>query len=130
MDDPWGEEQARLLQQALLRAGITLRQLSPLYLHLGGAAHRVEIDAYLHSSLKLPRTQRDFLAHAANILIARQPPPQAPYSTDLQNHHHSPHPDAPPQPTRSHRVPGHGAAPYRPETAFPPHETPPTTPST
>ena len=90
MDDPWGEEQARLLHQALLRAGITLEQLWPFYLHLGGAAHRVEIEAYLHNALKLPRAQRDLLAHAANILIARLPPPQAPYSTELQHQHHEP----------------------------------------
>lgn len=89
MDDPWGEEQGRLLQQALTRAGITLEQLWSFYLYLGGTAHRVEIDAYLHNSLKLPRAQRDLLAHAANNLIARLPPPQAPYSTEFQNRPHS-----------------------------------------
>lgn len=121
MDDPWGEEQARLLQQALLRAGITLEQLWPLYLHLGGAAHRVEIDAYLHGSLKLPRTQRDLLAHAANILIARQPPPQAPYSTQLQHRH-----PYPADPDKS--APGHGDTSRDPQTASPPYDTPPTDP--
>jgi len=35
MDDPWGEEQARLLHQAMTRAGITLEQLWQPYLHMG-----------------------------------------------------------------------------------------------
>ncbi|MFF0903209.1 UNVERIFIED_CONTAM: hypothetical protein RF653_05995 [Kocuria sp. CPCC 205316] len=125
MDDPWGEEQARLLHQALTRAGITLEQLWPFYLHLGGAAHSVEIEAYLHNSLKLPRAQRDLLAHAANLLIARLPPPQAPYSTELQAHH----PNTSYPPTRPHPGTGHEDTLCTPETASPPYEAPPTDPS-
>ena len=123
MDDPWGEEQARLLHQALTRAGITLEQLWPFYLHLGGAAHRVEIEAYLHNSLKLPRDQRDLLAHAANVLIARLPPPQAPYSAELQ------HQDISCPSTRPHSGTGHTNTLSTPETASPPQEAPPTEPS-
>jgi hypothetical protein len=44
---------------------------------------RTEIDAYLHQSFSLPPFQRDLLAHAANELIARIPPQQAPYVSDL-----------------------------------------------
>jgi hypothetical protein len=124
MDDPWGEEQARLLHQALTRAGITLEQLWPFYLHLGGAAHRVEIEAYLHNSLKLPRAQRDLLAHAANLLIARLPPPQAPYSAELQDHH----PDTSYPAGRNHHAAGHGETLCSPEAASPPYDTPPTDP--
>lgn len=103
MDDPWGEEQARLLHLAMTRAGITLEQLWLFYLHLGGTAHRVEVDAYLHRALKLPRTQRDLLARAANTLITRLPPPHAPYSTELENRSQSdtPHPTG-----RDHRPAG------------------------
>ncbi|MCJ8505524.1 hypothetical protein MRU69_11760 [Kocuria flava] len=84
MDDPWGEEQGRRLHEVLERAGITVQQLWMEYLHLGGTAHRVEVEAYLHRSLKLPRAQRDLLAHTANLIISRTPPPTAPYSIELE----------------------------------------------
>lgn len=87
MNDPWGEEQGLLLREALHRAGITVEQLWLYYLHLGGVAHRLEVEAYLHRSLRMPRTQRDLLAEAANVLIRRTPPPQAPYSAQLQDRH-------------------------------------------
>jgi hypothetical protein len=90
MDDSWGEEQARLLHLAMTRAGITVERLWLFYLHLGGTAHRVEIDAYLHHALKLPRAQRNLLTHAANTLITRLPAPRAPYSTEFENHHDRP----------------------------------------
>lgn len=89
MDDPWGEEQGLLLHEVLQRAGITVEQLWLYYLHLGGAAHRLEIEAYLHGSLRMLRGQRDLLAEAANVLIDRTPLPlpQAPYSAQLQHRH-------------------------------------------
>ncbi|MEX5272046.1 hypothetical protein [Kocuria sabuli] len=76
-------EQARLLRQAIHRAGIAREQLWLHYFSLGGEAGETEIDAYLHQSFSLPAFQRDLLAHAANELIARIPPQQAPYVSDL-----------------------------------------------
>ncbi|MEX5303866.1 hypothetical protein [Kocuria sabuli] len=76
-------EQARLLRQAINRSGIAREQLWLHYFSLGGEAGETEIDAYLHQSFSLPPFQRDLLAHAANELIARIPPQQAPYVSDL-----------------------------------------------
>ena len=76
-------EQARLLRQAIHRAGVTRDQLWLHYFSLGGEAGETEVDAYLHQSFGLPPFQRDLLAHAANELIARIPPQQAPYVSDL-----------------------------------------------
>ncbi|MFI7581505.1 hypothetical protein ACH9DO_04295 [Kocuria sp. M1N1S27] len=76
-------EQARQLRQAIRRAGIAREQLWLHYFSLGGEAGETEVDAYLHQSFSLPPFQRDLLAHAANELIARIPPPQAPYASDL-----------------------------------------------
>lgn len=126
MDDPWGEEQARLLHLALTRAGITVEQLWVFYLHLGGTAHRVEIDAYLHRAVKLPRAQRDLLAHAANTLITRLPPPRAPYSSELENRSQL---DLPHTAGRDHRTAGHEGTRCGPGASSPPQKTPPTDPS-
>jgi hypothetical protein len=76
-------EQARRLRQAINRAGIGCEQLWLHYFSLGGEVGETEIDAYLHQSFSLPPFQRDLLAHAANELIARIPPQQAPYVSDL-----------------------------------------------
>lgn len=76
-------EQARLLRQAVHRAGIAREQLWLHYFSMGGEAGETEVDAYLHQSFSLPPFQRDLLAHAANELIARVPPQQAPYVSDL-----------------------------------------------
>lgn len=76
-------EQARLLRQAVHRAGIAREQLWLHYFSMGGEAGETEVDAYLHQSFSLPPFQRDLLAHAANELIARIPPQQAPYVSDL-----------------------------------------------
>lgn len=93
-DDAVGREQARLLREAMRRTGIDLGQLWLHYFSLGGDVGEVEVEAYLHHSLKLPPFQRDLLAHAANELIDRTPPPQAPYSSDLLEHDDDPGEDA------------------------------------
>lgn len=87
MDAPWGEEQGHRLGQCLARTGVTVKSLWLYYLHLGGTAHQLEIEVYLHRCLRLPRAQRDLLAKAANTLIAAAPPPQAPYSHQLHDGH-------------------------------------------
>lgn len=84
-DDGVGAEQARLLGEVTGRAGITVRQLWFHYFTLGGHAGEIEVEAYLHHCLALPRLQRDLLAHAANELIDRQPPLRAPYTWELLN---------------------------------------------
>lgn len=76
-------EQARLLREVIGRADIKVKQLWFHYFTLGGNAGEIEVDAYLHHCLGLPAFQRDLLAHAANELIERRPPPRAPYTSDL-----------------------------------------------
>lgn len=78
-----GREQARLLREAIDRAGIAVKQLWFHYFSLGGNVREIEIDAYLHHCMDLPPFQRDLLAHAANELIARKPAPRAPYASDV-----------------------------------------------
>ena len=80
-----GGEQARLLREALDRAGVEVKQLWFHYFTLGGHAGETEVEAYLHHCLSLPALQRDLLAHAANELIAQLPPLRAPYTSDLLN---------------------------------------------
>ena len=81
--DDVGGEQARLLRETLHRADIEMKQLWFHYFTLGGDAREIEVDAYLHHCLDMPAFQRDLLAHAANELIAEQPPLRAPYVSDL-----------------------------------------------
>ena len=83
--DGVGTEQARLLREAIGRAGIEVKRLWFHYFALGGSAGEVEVEAYLHHCLGPRGLQRDLLAHAANALIDRQPPPRAPYTSDLPN---------------------------------------------
>ncbi|MEX5304845.1 hypothetical protein RF644_03730 [Kocuria sp. CPCC 205258] len=83
--DGVGAEQARLLLEVIGRAGIEVRQLWFHYFTLGGHVGEIEVEAYLHHCLDLPRLQRDLLAHAANELIDRRPPLRAPYTSDLLN---------------------------------------------
>ena len=82
-DDGVGREQAlglcRVLDAAVIGVG-------PLWLHcfrLGGQVGEVEIDAYLHHALGLPRLERDLLARAANELIDHGVGGHAPYSWEL-----------------------------------------------
>jgi len=81
-DDEVGQEQARGLCRALAAAGI---EVGTLWLHcfrMGGNVGELEVDAYLHHALGLPRFERDLLAHAANELMDHGPGHHAPYSTE------------------------------------------------
>lgn len=86
MDDVVSTGQARGLRDAVTRAGIGVGRLWLHYFSIGGEADELEVDAYLHHSLALPRLQRDLLAHAANELIDELPRPRAPYAEDLRGH--------------------------------------------
>jgi hypothetical protein len=80
---PDHEYQRIHLLKAVRHAQITAGELWLHYFGLGGDAGEYEVEAYLHGSFTLPPLQRDLLAHAANELIDRiPPPPRAPYSTD------------------------------------------------
>ncbi len=80
---PDHEYQRLYLLKAVRHAQITAGELWLHYFGLGGDAGEYEVEAYLHGSFTLPPLQRDLLAHAANELIDRiPPPPRAPYSTD------------------------------------------------
>lgn len=69
MLDALAARQARLLCQATTQAGIPMHQLWLRYFSLGGNVVQIEIDAYLHQALHLPRLDRDLLDHAAHELI-------------------------------------------------------------
>ncbi len=80
---PDHEYQRIHLLRAVRHAQIEASELWLHYFGLGGDAGEYEVEAYLHGSFTLPPLQRDLLAHAANELIDRLPPPlRAPYSTD------------------------------------------------
>jgi hypothetical protein len=80
---PDHEYQRIHLLRAIRHAQIEASELWLHYFGLGGDAGEYEVEAYLHGSFTLPPLQRDLLAHAANELIDRlPPPPRAPYSTD------------------------------------------------
>ncbi|MFF0945770.1 hypothetical protein ACFYE2_16325 [Kocuria sp. CPCC 205300] len=82
-DDGVGSEQAQRLRRLLKAAGI---EVGTLWLHsfrLGGEVGEVEIDAYLHHALGMPRLERDLLACAANELIDHGADGHAPYSWEL-----------------------------------------------
>jgi len=83
VDDEVGPAQARGLARALEIAGIGVQALWLDYFRLGGEVGEVEIDAYLHHALELPRFERDLLAHAANELVDHGPGPHAPYSSEV-----------------------------------------------
>lgn len=82
-DDGVGSEQARGLSSTLEAAGIGVGALWLHYFRLGGEVGEVEIDAYLHLALGLPRFERDLLAQAANELIDHGPGPHAPSSFEV-----------------------------------------------
>ncbi|MFC3299092.1 Uncharacterised protein [Arthrobacter agilis] len=82
-NQPDHEYQRTHLLRAIRHAQIEASELWLHYFGLGGDAGEYEVEAYLHGSFTLPPLQRDLLAHAANELIDRlPPPPRAPYSTD------------------------------------------------
>ncbi|GGG67404.1 hypothetical protein GCM10011374_34570 [Kocuria dechangensis] len=84
MDDAEvGSEQARGLRLALAVGGIGVGALWLHSFRLGGEVGEVEVDAYLHQALGLPRFERDLLAHAANELIDHRPGRHAPYSSEV-----------------------------------------------
>lgn len=78
-----GTVQARATQQAVRCAGIGPAELWWEYFQLGGAAGELEIDAYLHGCLRLPRIHRDLLAHAVNRLAHAAAAPRVPFSDEL-----------------------------------------------
>ncbi|BBE22705.1 hypothetical protein MN0502_15880 [Arthrobacter sp. MN05-02] len=95
---PDHEYQRIHLLRAIRHAQIEASELWLHYFGLGGDAGEYEVEAYLHGSFTLPPLQRDLLAHAANELIDRlPPPPRAPYSTDPAGDGEQPDGDAPQQ---------------------------------
>lgn len=83
IDDSVGYEQARRLRATLASAGINQGRLWLYYFGLGGNISALEVDAYLHHLMTLPRLERDLLALAANEIVAEMTPPQAPYASEV-----------------------------------------------
>ncbi|MEX5257969.1 hypothetical protein [Kocuria arenosa] len=69
MLDALAAQQARQLHQTIIRADLPLAQLWWRYLSLGGNTGQLEVEAYLHQALDLPRSQRELLDHAAHELL-------------------------------------------------------------
>lgn len=68
------------------RVGITVEDLWPYYLSMGGDIDEYEVDAYLHGLMRLPAIERDLLSQSVNEMIddiARGP--RAPYSAGRSN---------------------------------------------
>lgn len=82
-DDGVGSEQAQGLRRVLEASGFGVGALWLHYFRLGGQVGEVEIDAYLHHALGLPRFERDLVAHAANELNGYRPGSRAPYSWEV-----------------------------------------------
>lgn len=82
-EEAMGREQARQTLRVLRRAQIGIGEVWLYYFGIGGDAGELEVDAYLHHALQLPRLQRDILAHAANEIIGNNPHFRAPYAADL-----------------------------------------------
>lgn len=74
---------AALLRQVMKRANLSLGEVWRHYFSFGGDVSAMEIEAFLHHALSLPRLQRDMLAHAVNELIDQQPTIRAPYTKDV-----------------------------------------------
>ena len=70
MLDARAAQQARRLHQTLVGAGISVPQLWWHYFNLGGNAHQLEVDAYVHQALHLPPLERLVLDQAAEELLA------------------------------------------------------------
>lgn len=69
MLDSRAAEQAQSLRQVLAGSGVPVHTLWWCYFGLGGNVGHVEIDAYVHPALDLPRSDRDLLHRAAAELI-------------------------------------------------------------
>ena len=66
------QHHVRLMNAVLERADITTDELWLHYMSIGGAAGDLEISAYLHGLMSLPKFQRDLLEWAAREIIADQ----------------------------------------------------------
>jgi hypothetical protein len=67
--DALAAQQARLLHHTLGRADISVHHLWWHYFSLGGDAGPLEVDAYVHQALHLPRLDRQLLDQAAEELL-------------------------------------------------------------
>jgi hypothetical protein len=67
--DALAAQQARQLQHTLVQADISVFRLWWHYFSLGGDVGQLEVEAYLHQALHLPRLDRQLLDHAATELI-------------------------------------------------------------
>lgn len=69
---------------AVSDGGLRTGDLGIAYLGMGGTCDIVEVEAYLHGLLLLPRLQRDMIAHAVNELLdeVREAFRPAPYSNE------------------------------------------------
>lgn len=78
MDDVEGDVQSRQLRRLTVHAGIEPERLWLEHFRRGGDVGAVEVDAYLHQCLWLPRAERDLLADTAEVLAGGDASPGRP----------------------------------------------------
>lgn len=61
--------QFRTAHAAMTRTSLTVHDVYSHYLNSGGPFDEIEVDAYLHGLMPLPREDRDCVAQAVNELI-------------------------------------------------------------
>jgi hypothetical protein len=61
--------QFRTASAAMTTSSLTVRDVHAHYLNSGGCFDELEIDAYLHGLISLPRDERDCVAQAVNELV-------------------------------------------------------------
>lgn len=86
-------EQAQRTRRAIRKAGLGLDQVWWHYFSLGGEVGLLELEAYLHQALSLPRLERDVLAHAVNELANFQQKLRVPYAFELDSAGEPPGPE-------------------------------------
>ena len=82
-DDVVGMVQAYRLGRLLKQTGLVPLDVWARYARAGGTVGDREVDAYIHSCLRLPADERDALAGIANELTKHLGLVPAPYSDQL-----------------------------------------------
>lgn len=92
-EDQIAREQAHSTRRAMKQAELGLDQVWWHYFSLGGEVGALELEAYLHQALSIPRLERDVLAHAVNELANFAPKLRVPYAFELDSAGEPPDPD-------------------------------------
>ncbi len=84
-EDEIAREQAHRSRRAIQKGRLGLEQVWWHYFSLGGEVGLLELEAYLHHAMSIPRLERDILAHAVNELLSFAPRIRVPYAFELDS---------------------------------------------